>query len=288
MTAECRGPAESFPRRGCATGRKREMGAIGFPGLRDRADRRATYRVFSLGIGIRAGALCVSIRRGWPPRGRFSGRSHADFAQFLADREWSWRSCPRSLDTPRNAARRRVAAGKIVLSKADRVTAEDYRNSFNGCQEYPGRLYFAPIIGSSRLPRNARSSPEAAGEGPCGETLQAPPVHAPERLAVRLDCGGGQLSVWGPSDRPGAASPLPCGRCGASPAHSHPRGDRTPCQIRLIGATTPWSKRSALCGRRGPYRTIYGDRGPEATGRIRRHPTRYLDRNSAGRRPLPL
>lgn len=147
-------------------------------------------------------ALCdIDPERVSAMTAEFGGRGYSDFTEFLADPEMELVIiATRSLDHARNAAQA-LAAGKIVLlEKPIGVTAEDYRILQQLSREYPGKLYFGHNHRFEPAFMNARA---IIAEGLLGkiQVVKLCKHHGFMRRndwQMRLDCGGGQLSVWGP------------------------------------------------------------------------------------------
>ncbi len=131
----------------------------------------------------------------------FGGRGYTNFGQFLADPDMQLAIvATRSLDHARNAEQA-LAAGKIVLlEKPIGVTTADYRLLRKLDQEYPGRLFFCHNHRFEAAFSNAR---EIVNAGLLGKinVVKLCKHHLFMRRndwQMRLDCGGGQISVWGP------------------------------------------------------------------------------------------
>jgi predicted dehydrogenase len=124
-----------------------------------------------------------------------------DFEDFLKDPEMELAIiATRSLDHARNAAQA-LSAGKIVLlEKPIGVTAEDYRLLQRLVSEYPGKLYF----GHNHRFEPAFMNTRAIIAGGLLGKIQVVKLCKHHQFMrrndwqMRLDCGGGQLSVWGP------------------------------------------------------------------------------------------
>lgn len=131
----------------------------------------------------------------------YGGKAHADFAAFLADPELELAiiATP-SLDHARNAEQA-LAAGKIVLlEKPIGVTAADYEFLQRLDQAYPDKLYFCHNHRFEPAFENTRA---IIAEGLLGkiQVVKLAKYHQFARRndwQMRLDCGGGQLSVWAP------------------------------------------------------------------------------------------
>jgi scyllo-inositol 2-dehydrogenase (NADP+) len=147
-------------------------------------------------------ALCdIESARVGAMTAEYGGKGYADFAEFLADPEMELAIiATRSLDHARNAAQA-LAAGKIVLlEKPTGVTAEDYRILKRLSRRYPENLFFGHNHRFEAAFENTRA---IIAQGLLGK-IQAVKLckhHTFMRRndwQMRLDCGGGQLSVWGP------------------------------------------------------------------------------------------
>ena len=199
----------------------------------------------------------------------FGGKGFSDFAEFLADPEMELAIiATRSLDHARNAAQA-LAAGKIVLlEKPIGVTAEDYRLLQQLNKEYPGRLYFGHNHRFEPAFMNARA---IVAEGLLGRVQVVKLCKHHEFMRrndwqMRLDCGGGQLSVWGPHllDQGLQLLDAPVREVWSYLRRILTPGDADDhVKITLVGenevvAELEISNSVALAG---PYCTIYGDRG---------------------------
>ncbi len=215
-------------------------------------------------------AVCdVDPQRAASTAARFGARGYTDIAAFLADPDMELAVlATRSLDHARHAAQALEAGKTVLLEKPIGVTAEDYRLLQRLTREYPGRLFFG---------HNHRFEPALANiqailaSGLLGR-LQVAKLckhHTFMRRndwQMRLDCGGGQLSVWGPHLIDQALQLL------GAPVRdvwSYLRRVLTPgdaddhVRITLVGqndvvAEVEISNSVALAS---PYYTIYGDRG---------------------------
>lgn len=131
----------------------------------------------------------------------FGGRAYTDLAEFPADSEIELVIlATRSLDHTRQAEQA-LAAGKIVLlEKPIAVTAADCLLLLHLLSSYPDKLFFG---------HNHRFEPAFANmqaivaEGLLGDIKVVKinrhhPFMRRNDWQMRLDCGGGQLSVWGP------------------------------------------------------------------------------------------
>jgi predicted dehydrogenase len=131
----------------------------------------------------------------------FGGKGYLDFEEFLAAPEMELIIiATRSLDHARNAEQALAAGKTVLLEKPIGVTAGDYRLLQHLDKEYPGKLYFChnhrfePAFGNAR---------DIVAQGLLGkvQVVKLCKHHDFMRRRdwqMRLDCGGGQLSVWGP------------------------------------------------------------------------------------------
>jgi len=106
----------------------------------------------------------------------------------------------RSLDHAVNA-RQALVAGKIVLlEKPIGVTAADYRLLQQLDREHPGKLYFGHNHRFEPAFMNAQAIIAAGllGKIQVVKLCKHHPFMRRNDWQMRLDCGGGQLSVWGP------------------------------------------------------------------------------------------
>jgi predicted dehydrogenase len=147
-------------------------------------------------------ALCdIDLERLQVVSGEFGGKSYADFGEFLAHPEMELVTiATRSLDHARNAEQALGAGKTVLLEKPIGVTAADYRLLLHLDKQYPGKLFFChnhrfePAFGNAR---------DIIAEGLLGrvQVVKLCKHHDFMRRndwQMRLDCGGGQLSVWGP------------------------------------------------------------------------------------------
>ncbi len=199
----------------------------------------------------------------------FGGKGYSDFTEFLADPEMELVIIvTRSLDHARNAAQA-LAAGKIVLlEKPIGVTAEDNKLLQSLVKKYPDKLFF---LHNHRFEPAFMNTQAIIATGLLGkiQVVKLCKHHAFMRRndwQMRLDCGGGQLSVWGPHLLDQGLQLL------GAPVRevwSYLRRILTPgdaddhVKITLVGennvvAELEISNSVAL---EGPYCTIYGDRG---------------------------
>ncbi len=147
-------------------------------------------------------AFCdIDAARAQTVTDQYGGTPYNSFTAFLADPELELAiiATP-SLDHVRNAEQA-LAAGKIVLlEKPIGVTTGDYQVLQKLDQSYPGKLYFCHNHRFEPAFENARA---IIAEGLLGnvQVVKLAKHHTFARRndwQMRLDCGGGQLSVWGP------------------------------------------------------------------------------------------
>ncbi len=214
------------------------------------------------------------------------GVGYSDIARFLEnpEMELAMISTP-SIDHVRHA-QQALAAGKIVLlEKPIGVTSQDYRSLQQLCQKYPGKLYFCH---NHRFEPAFMNAQEIVASGLLGN-IQVAKLCKHHRFMrrndwqMRLDCGGGQLSVWGPHliDQGLQLLGAP-----VRDIHSYLRRVLTPgdgddhVKIALLGENNvvvevEISNSVALPG---PYCTIYGDRGALVYGQQQKNiQLKYLD-----------
>ena len=232
-------------------------------------------------------ALCdIDPERVSAMTAEFGGKGYSDYTEFLADPEMELAIiATRSLDHAQNAAQA-LAAGKIVLlEKPVGVTEEDYLLLQQLSRDYPGKLYFGH---NHRFEPAFMTTCAIIAEGLLGkiQVVKLCKHHAFMRRndwQMRLDCGGGQLSVWGPHLLDQGLQLL------GAPVRevwSYLRSILTPgdaddhVKITLSGendviAELEISNSVALAG---PYCTIYGDRGTLIYGQDQKNiHLKYLD-----------
>lgn len=131
----------------------------------------------------------------------FGGRAYSDYASFLANSDLELVIiATRSLDHAQHAEQA-LAAGKLVLlEKPIGVTAADYQLLQQLVQAYPGKLYFGHNHRFEPAFENTRA---ILASGLLGQlqVVKLSKYHDFMRRndwQMRLDCGGGQLSVWAP------------------------------------------------------------------------------------------
>ncbi len=147
-------------------------------------------------------AFCdLEIARAEATAEKFGGTSYADFAEFLADPrlELVIIATP-SLDHARNAEVALAAGKTVLLEKPIGVTEGDYQLLQQLDRDHPGKLYFCH---NHRFEPAFQNTLAILATGLLGniEVVKLAKHHAFARRndwQMRLDCGGGQLSVWGP------------------------------------------------------------------------------------------
>ncbi|MFC1452247.1 Gfo/Idh/MocA family protein [Verrucomicrobiota bacterium] len=132
---------------------------------------------------------------------QFGGRGYTDCAGFLATPEIELVIiATRSLDHARNAEEALAAGKTVLLEKPIGVTTADYEMLKKLDQAYPGRFYFCH---NHRFEPAFRNAQAIIAEGLLGKLQVVKLCKHHEFMRrndwqMRLDCGGGQLSVWGP------------------------------------------------------------------------------------------
>lgn len=237
------------------------LGRIGVKHCQFFAENRDHYRPV---------AFCdIDAARAGDAAEKFGGESYADFAAFLANPELELAiiATP-SLDHARNAEQALAAGKTVLLEKPIGVTAADFELLQRLDQAYPGKLYFCQNHRFEPAFENARA---IIAEGLLGN-IQVVKLAKHHQFArrndwqMRLDFGGGQLSVWGPHLLDQGLQLL---GAPVRDVRSYLRRILTPgdaddhVRILLEGengvvAELEISNAVALPG---PYCTIYGDRG---------------------------
>lgn len=254
------------------------VGRIGVLHARCFARDRASYELVALCDVDSARVAAVAAELG--------GRSYADITEFLADPEMELAiiATP-SLDHVRNATQALAAGKTVLLEKPIAVTAEDHRQLRQLDAEYPGKLYFCH---NHRFEPAFENTCAIIASGLLGEVqvVKLCKHHTFMRRndwQMRLDCGGGQLSVWGPHllDQGLQLLGAPvrdvwsCLRRILTPGDGddHARIMLTGANDRLVEIEI--SNSMALPG---PYCTICGDRGTLMFGQDQRSiQLKYLD-----------
>lgn len=215
-------------------------------------------------------ALCdLDPARVEAAQAEFGGRGYTDFAEFLADPELELAIiATRSLDHARNAEQALAAGKTVLLEKPIGVTAEDFLTLQHLVKAYPGRLFFGH---NHRFEPAFRNTQAILAQGLLGNVhvIKLCKHHAFMRRndwQMRLDCGGGQLSVWGPHllDQGLQLLGAPVREVRSDLRRILTPGDADDhVHITLVGendvvAELEISNAVALPG---PYCTLYGDRG---------------------------
>lgn len=132
---------------------------------------------------------------------QFGGKGYTDFHNFLGDKEMELVIiATRSLDHAHHAEQALAAGKTVLLEKPIGVTTADFILLKKLNEAYPGNLYFChnhrfePAFGNAR---------DIVAQGLLGkvQVVKLCKHHNFMRRndwQMRLDCGGGQLSVWGP------------------------------------------------------------------------------------------
>ncbi len=132
---------------------------------------------------------------------KFGGKSYCDYADFLGDAEMELVIiATRSLDHAVNAAQALEAGKNVLLEKPIGVTAADFHLLQRLDREYPGKLFFMHNL---RFQPAFMNLQEILSSGVLGNINAAKLCKHHQFMRrndwqMRLDCGGGQLSVWGP------------------------------------------------------------------------------------------
>jgi scyllo-inositol 2-dehydrogenase (NADP+) len=132
---------------------------------------------------------------------RYGGQGYTDYRQFLSNPDMELVIvATRSLDHVRHAEQALAAGKMVLLEKPIGVTAEDYATLQRLMRDYPEQLFCCHNHRFEAAFINART---IIDEGLLGRihVVKFNKHHAFARRndwQMRLDCGGGQLSVWGP------------------------------------------------------------------------------------------
>ena len=217
---------------------------------------------------------------------KFGCKGYGDYAAFLAEPNMELVIiATRSLDHARNAAQALAAGKTVLLEKPIGVTAEDYRLLRRLVDEYPDRLFFGHNHRFEPAFANARAIIDQGLLGAV-RVIEFRKHHLFMRRRdwqMRLDCGGGQLSVWGPHLLDQGLQLL---GAPVRQVYSYLRRILTPgdaddhVKITLIGEneTVAELEISNAVALPGPYCTVYGDRGTLAYGQEQKSiRLRYLD-----------
>ncbi len=219
-------------------------------------------------------------------KAQFGGRGYTDFAAFLADPAMELAIiATRSLDHAQNAAQALAAGKTVLLEKPIGVTAADYQLLQQLVKEYPGRLYFGH---NHRFEPAFANTQAIIAAGLLGKVQVVKLCKHHDFMRrndwqMRLDCGGGQLSVWGPHllDQGLRLLGAP-----VREVRSYLRRILTPgnaddhVNITLVGQNDVVVELeiSNSVAMPGPYCTIYGDRGALSYEQDQRSiRLRYLD-----------
>lgn len=232
-------------------------------------------------------AVCdVDQQRAEAAAEQYGGRAYTDFPAFLADPQMELViiATP-SLDHAKNAAVA-LAAGKVVLlEKPIGVTASDYELLKQLVHKYPGKLYFCHNHRFEPAFMNTQAIIESGLLGKIQVVKLCKHHEFIRRMdwQMRLDCGGGQLNVWGPHLIDQGLQLL------GSPArevHSYLRSILTPgdgddhVKITLIGEgdTVVEVEITHVAAMASQYCTVYGDRGTLTYGQDQKKiQLKYLD-----------
>ncbi len=232
-------------------------------------------------------ALCdVDSSRVEATKAQLGGRGYTDFTEFLADPDMELAIiATRSLDHARNAAQALAAGKTVLLEKPIGVTSEDYRLLRELDSAYPGKIYFCH---NHRFEPAFQNTLAILAGGLLGnvQVVKLNKHHTFMRRndwQMRLDCGGGQLSVWGPHllDQGLQLLGAPVREVWSRLRRILTPGDADDhVRIMIEGqngviAEIEISNSAALPG---PYCTIFGDRGALSYGQDQKEiRLRYLD-----------
>lgn len=242
------------------------LGRIGVKHCRCLAQDREHYALTALCDidGARVAAMQAEL----------GGRGYDDIGAFLADPDTELVIlATRSLDHARHAGQALAAGKTVLLEKPIGVTAEDYRILQQLVRRYPGRLFFGHNHRFEPAFENARA---IVAQGLIGNlhVIKLRKHHAFMRRndwQMRLDCGGGQLSVWGPHLLDQGLQLL---GAPVREVQSHLRRILTPgdaddhVHITLVGANDRIAiiEISNAAALPEAYCTLYGDRGALSYG----------------------
>jgi len=232
-------------------------------------------------------ALCESdLARLSAMAAEFGAKGYAELAEFLARPEMELVIiATRSLDHARNAEQALAAGKTVLLEKPIGVTTADYHLLQKLDKEYPGKLYFCH---NHRFEPAFGNAQEIVAEGLLGQIQVVKLCKHHDFMRrndwqMRLDCGGGQLSVWGPHllDQGSQLLGAPVREVSSYLRRILTPGDGDDhVKITLIGENDvaveiEISNSVALPG---PYCTIYGDRGTLMYGQDQKTiKLKYLD-----------
>ncbi|MBC2595868.1 Gfo/Idh/MocA family oxidoreductase [Ruficoccus amylovorans] len=131
----------------------------------------------------------------------YGGRAYTDYTEFLANADMDLAIiATRSLDHAQNAQQALAAGKTVLLEKPIGVTEADYQLLQRLDREYPGKLYCGH---NHRFEPALQNTLATIAEGLLGkvQVIKLCKHHGFIRRndwQMRLDCGGGQLSVWAP------------------------------------------------------------------------------------------
>ncbi len=147
-------------------------------------------------------ALCdINGERASSVSAEFGGQAYVDYAEFLTNPELELVIiATRSLDHAKHAEQALLAGKTVLLEKPIGVTAADYQLLVQLDKAYSGKLYFSH---NHRFEPAFQNTREIIAAGLLGavQVVKLSKHHDFMRRndwQMRLDCGGGQLSVWGP------------------------------------------------------------------------------------------
>ncbi|WFB37085.1 Gfo/Idh/MocA family oxidoreductase [Kiritimatiellota bacterium B12222] len=239
------------------------VGRIGAHHCRQFTQEAANYRYELV-------ALCdADPKRLHEMASEFGAEPYADFADFLENPEMELVIiATRSLDHAVNAQQALAAGKKVLLEKPIGVTAADYELLQELDRDYPGKLFFMHNL---RFQPAFMNMQEILASGLLGkvQVVKLCKHHGFMRRndwQMRLDCGGGQLSVWGPHliDQALQLMGAPVENVWSDLQRVLTPGDADD-QVKIILSATNGmvvdieiSNSVALVS---PYYTVYGDRG---------------------------
>lgn len=132
---------------------------------------------------------------------QYGGEAYVDFEEFLTNPDMELAIiATRSLDHADHAAQALAAGKMVLLEKPIGVTARDYETLRQLVAKYPGKLFCGQ---NHRFEPALQNTLAILREGILGKiyAVKLTKHHIFMRRSdwqMRLDCGGGQLSVWGP------------------------------------------------------------------------------------------
>ncbi|MDF9832185.1 scyllo-inositol 2-dehydrogenase (NADP+) [Ereboglobus sp. PH5-5] len=169
------------------------LGRIGAQHCRFFSDNRERYQPV---------AFCdIDENRARETAAKYHGKPYTDFTDFIADPDMELAIIATlSLDHARHAEQALAAGKMVLLEKPIGVTARDYAILQRLVREYPGKLYCGH---NHRFEPAFQNALEIVRDGILGNVyaVKLAKHHTFMRRTdwqMRLDCGGGQLSVWGP------------------------------------------------------------------------------------------